>query len=135
MKRKSPIREFKLTNVRSSGPGGQNVNKVSSKVILEWDLLQTDAFSEDEIQRIKSLAMKGGYFTKDGRIMMADQTTRSQMLNKQNVLHRLDMLIGEALLPRKGRIKTKIPRRVKAKRVDDKKKRSGTKAMRRSVKD
>lgn len=106
---------------RSSGPGGQNVNKVNTRVTLFFDLAQCTNFTELQKVRIrKKLATR---CTKAGVIRVVSQKYRTQLENKQAALDRLYRLIEEALVQPKTRVKTRMPRAAKQRRLDQKKQR------------
>jgi ribosome-associated protein len=111
-------RELEFRFVRASGPGGQNVNKVSSAVQLFFDAAQSPALTESVRRRLLTLA--GRRATPDGRIVIAAQSHRSQAMNRADALERLADLIRQALIVPKRRVATKPSRRAKAKRMDTK---------------
>jgi ribosome-associated protein len=111
-------RELEFRFVRASGPGGQNVNKVSSAVQLFFDAAHSPALSEPVRRRLLTLA--GRRATPDGRIVIAAQSHRSQAMNRADALARLGELVRQALVVPKRRIATKPSRRAKAKRMDTK---------------
>lgn len=107
--------ELQYKAVRSSGPGGQNVNKVASKVIVSFDLVGSVALDEDEKVRIKEkLASR---LTSEHVLMVAADDDRSQLKNKEVATKRLLDLIQKALLVPKKRKPTKVPRAVIEKRI------------------
>ncbi|WP_177761362.1 alternative ribosome rescue aminoacyl-tRNA hydrolase ArfB [Flavobacterium sp. I3-2] len=111
--------ELDFKAVRSSGAGGQNVNKVSTKVILNWNSLATSGLSENEIIRIQEkLANR---INKEGILILECDETRSQLKNKELVTKRFFFLLENALVVAKKRIATKIPKSVIRKRLNDKK--------------
>jgi ribosome-associated protein len=121
-----PESELTWTAVRSSGAGGQNVNKVASKVELRFDLSGTRALSESVKSRLRSIAR--GRLDADGRIMMVSQKTRDQGKNLEDARDKLAALIEEALIPPKPRRPTRpsrgsIERRIGAKKRNSEKKR------------
>jgi len=121
--------ELRIKAVRSSGAGGQNVNKVSSKAVLSFDLENSAALSEEEKIRAKSkLASR---LTSDGILILNCDEDRSQLKNKSIVTSRLLDLLTNALLIPKIRKPTKIPKSVIRKRLHDKKNLSQTKQSRR----
>jgi len=123
------ISELRIKAVRSSGAGGQNVNKVSSKAVLSFDLENSAALSEEEKMRAKSkLASR---LTSDGMLILNCDEDRSQLKNKSIVTSRLLDLLTNALLIPKIRKPTKIPKSVIRKRLHDKKNLSQTKQSRR----
>ena len=123
------ITELRIKAVRSSGAGGQNVNKVSSKAVLSFDLENSTALSEEEKLRAKSkLASR---LTSDGILILNCDEDRSQLKNKSIVISRLLDILTNALLIPKIRKPTKIPKSVIRKRLHDKKNLSQTKQFRR----
>ncbi len=114
------ISELEFKTSRSSGSGGQHVNKVSSKVKLIYDLFNSKAFSDDKKDR---LIMKlEDRLTRSGKLVLNCDQTRSQHRNKEIVITRLLDLLKEALVEEKKRIKTKVPKGSKRKRLEDKRK-------------
>ena len=120
--------ELKFKAVRSSGSGGQNVNKVSTKIELHFDLLNSSALSENEKLRIqKKLENR---INKLGIIILHCEESRSQHKNKELAIKKLFDLLEKALKRKKKRIKTKIPKAAKQKRMDSKSRVSQKKANR-----
>lgn len=123
------ISELQYKAVRSSGAGGQNVNKVSSKVVLTFDLNASDALNEEEKERIKlKLASR---LTSENILILNCNEDRSQLKNKSIVTKRFLELIKNALVIPKIRKATKIPKSVIRKRIKDKKNVSEIKQNRR----
>ncbi|WP_445720103.1 alternative ribosome rescue aminoacyl-tRNA hydrolase ArfB [Flavobacterium sp.] len=111
--------EFTFKAVRSSGAGGQNVNKVSSKVVLTFDLVNSKGLSEEEKMVLQTkIATK---LTQEGILILTSQEDRSQLKNKEIVIKKCFKLIENNLLVSKERKETKIPRTVKQKRLNAKK--------------
>jgi len=111
--------EFSFKAVRSSGAGGQNVNKVSSKVVLSFDLLNSRGLTDDEKTLLQTkLATK---LTQDGILILTSEEDRSQLKNKEKVIKKCFKLLENALIIPKERKETKIPRAVKEKRLNAKK--------------
>ena len=111
--------EFSFKAVRSSGAGGQNVNKVSSKVILSFDLLNSKGLTDDEKTLLRTkIATK---LTQDGILILTSEEDRSQLKNKEKVIKKCFKLLENALIIPKERKETKIPRAVKEKRLNAKK--------------
>ena len=123
------IAELNFKAVRSSGAGGQNVNKVSSKVVLTFDLNASQAFNEEEkaLLAIK-LATK---LTLENLLILNCDEDRSQLKNKTIVTKRFLILIERALLVPKKRKVTKVPRSVIEKRIKSKRNLSEIKQNRR----
>ncbi len=117
--------------VLSSGPGGQNVNKVASAVELRFDAAQSPSLSEDVRARLKGVA--GRRMTKDGVLVLQGHRFRDQSRNREDVRARLLDLIARAAVPPRPRKRTRPPRAAKEKRLTEKKARSRLKEMRGKV--
>ena len=125
----SLLKELKFKAVRSSGAGGQHVNKVSSKVELIFDLQNSFEFSEDEkIVLLKNLQTK---LTKENILLLSCDESRSQHKNKEIVIKRFLQLIINGLKVPKKRKATKPSKSSVQKRLDKKKKHAYKKAFRR----
>lgn len=123
------ISELQYKAVRSSGAGGQNVNKVSSKVVLSFDLRNSQALTEEEKVRLEvKLASR---LTSDLVLILNCDEDRSQLKNKSIVTKRFLEIIKTGLLIPKIRKATKIPKSVIRKRIKDKKTVSDIKKTRR----
>lgn len=123
------ISELSYKAVRSSGAGGQNVNKVSSKVVLSFDIKKSQALSDDEKLLVENnLASR---LTSDSVLILNCDEDRSQLKNKEIVTKRFLELIKKALIVPKIRKVTKIPKAVIRKRIKDKKNISEIKRTRR----
>ena len=121
--------ELSFKAVRSSGAGGQNVNKVSSKVVLSFDLAHSQALTDEEKLLVET---KLSYrLTTDAVLILNCDEDRSQFRNKEIVTKRFLELIKNALLVPKERKPTKIPKSVIRKRIKDKKNVSEVKKNRR----
>ncbi len=121
--------DFKIKAVRSSGPGGQNVNKLATKVMLRCNVWNLSVLSQEQKQKI--ITAYPNWIDKKGNLIIYSQSERSQYQNKQEVIEKLHRMVNDALKPVKERIPTKIPRRAKEKRLKEKKKQTGKKRLRR----
>ena len=115
--------------VRSSGAGGQNVNKVSSKVVLSFNLQASNALNEDEKFLIEQKLDKR--INSQGSLIQQCDEDRSQLRNKEIVTKRFLHLIESALQTEKPRVPTKIPKAVIKKRIENKRRQSEKKQSRR----
>lgn len=120
-----PIEELLFETFRSSGPGGQNVNKVETAVRLRWDLAATSAIPADA--RVRLAALAGRRMTREGVLLLEGRRYRTQEQNRADLLVRLAELVGQALVAPKPRRKSKPGKRAKERRLRDKKVRSETK--------
>jgi ribosome-associated protein len=120
--------ELEESFVRSSGPGGQNVNKVSSAVQLRFDVRRSPSLPNDVAIRLMKLA--GSRLTKDGVIVILAQQYRDQTRNRADARERLFDLIREAAVKPRVRRATKVPKAAKRKRLEGKKHRAAIKSMR-----
>jgi ribosome-associated protein len=115
--------------VRASGPGGQNVNKLSSAVELRFNLAACVSLPEHIRARLATLA--GRRVSKDGILIIQAQRHRTQDMNRRDAIERLGALITEAAkAPPPPRRKTRVPRSAVRKRLEAKKATSGRKALR-----
>lgn len=123
------LSELQYKAVRSSGAGGQNVNKVSSKVVLTFDLKNSKALTDTEKELLKvNLASR---LTTESVLILNCDEDRSQLKNKEIVTKRFLELIKKALTVPKDRKPTKVPKSVIRKRIKDKKNVSDIKKNRR----
>lgn len=122
-----PANEIEFSAIRAQGPGGQNVNKVSSAIHLRFDTL---ASSLPEFYKRRLLKIKDQRLSKEGVIVIKAQQYRSQEKNREEALARLGELIRSVTVTRKKRIKTKPTRGSQVKRLDSKNKHGRLKVLR-----
>ena len=122
------IQELSFKTSRSGGKGGQNVNKVSSKVMLNWDIANSQAFDSEQKELIAERL--SNRISKEGLLQLDSSIDRSQLKNKELVTERFFNLIEDALKVDAKRIPTKTPKSVILDRLDRKKKQSSKKANR-----
>ncbi|MDT0558226.1 alternative ribosome rescue aminoacyl-tRNA hydrolase ArfB [Ichthyenterobacterium sp. W332] len=122
------ISELSFKAIRSSGKGGQHVNKVSSKVELSFNINASQVLSEEEKERL-TLTLQSR-ITQEGLIILQCDETRSQHRNKTLVIQRFIKLIEDGLIVMKKRKSTKIPKAVKEKRLKNKRFNSEKKSSR-----
>ena len=120
-----PQTEFEFSYARSSGPGGQNVNKVNSKATLRWPMRRSPSLPEDVRQRF--LARFGSRLTTEGELLISSQRYRDQPRNTADCLVKLQAMLEAVATPPTPRRKTRPTRasgerRMKAKRVTSEKK-------------
>lgn len=126
-----PDTDLSFAFVRASGPGGQNVNKVSSAVQLRFDMRGTTALSDSVKSRLRALA--GRRVTDDGAILIIARNQRSQEHNRREALERLAELIQRALVVPKTRRATKPTRASRERRLEGKSRQQQTKQRRKKV--
>ena len=122
--------ELDFTASRSGGPGGQNVNKVNSKISVKFDVVRSQILTEEE----KAIIVRNlsTHLTKDGVLMLSAQDKRSQLENKQTVIEKLERLIARAFEKKKIRKPTKVSKSAIQKRITSKKLHSEKKKWRQS---
>lgn len=123
-----PLAELKFQYSRSPGPGGQNVNKVNSKVLLRWDVLASSFLSAE--RRARLLANYKSKVTTEGELLLSSAQFRDQARNKEACLEKLRSILESISRPRKKRKKTRPSVVQKEKRLSAKKKRTQIKAFR-----
>jgi len=126
-----PEDEIVLTFSRSSGPGGQNVNKLNTRVTLYFDPTGSKVLTDEEKQRIYKKFKSN--LEKDGSLKIICQTHRTQAANRKAAIERLQELLSEALREPKIRHKTKVPWAAKLKRLEKKRRRSFLKKQRSNI--
>ncbi len=124
--------EIRFKTARSSGGGGQHVNKVSTKVLLLWEVATTKGLAEKELALVtKRLASK---INGEGELLVTSQETRSQAKNKRDAILKLEALLTKAIKVAKKRKPTPIPRAIVEKRLKNKQIRKEVKKNRQKFK-
>lgn len=124
-------KEFKFSASRSGGPGGQNVNKVSSKIELRFNVGESTILTSEEKEIIiTKLATR---ISNDGELAIVSQSERSQLANKEKAIEKFYSLLSKALKPVKKRKPTKPSKASKEKRLDTKKVNSERKQRRKQI--
>ena len=125
-----PGHELRFTASRSSGPGGQHVNKTSSRVTLHWNLRDSVALTAP--QRALARQRLARRLSAEGELSVSASSERSQHRNRRAARDRLAELIRRALQRRRRRIATRTPAAAKRKRLENKRRRGDVKRLRRS---
>ena len=125
------LEEIKFKTARSGGKGGQNVNKVETMVEGYWHVDGSALFTEEQKNLIREKLVNK--INADGFLLVKSQTERSQLGNKQQVVQKMNLLVSKALIVPKKRRPTKIPKGVKEKRLEVKKKIGAVKDFRKKV--
>jgi ribosome-associated protein len=123
-----PEHELEITASRSGGPGGQHVNKTSSRITVRWNVKNSQAFTDTQKQYL--MERLASEITSEGDILVSNSTSRSQTQNRQLALDSLAQKIRKALHVPKKRMKVKVPKSATEARLHEKKKRGEVKAMR-----
>jgi ribosome-associated protein len=124
-----PADEFSWTFVRSSGPGGQNVNKVASKAVLRWNVVASPSLPEDVKARLQQQQRRR--ISSSGDLLLTSQRYRDQERNRLDCLDKLAEMLRAAVMMPKARRKTKPSRGARERRLAAKKRRSALKSSRR----
>ncbi len=126
-----PGRELRVSFARSGGPGGQNVNKVETKVELRWRPGESSVLSdEDRARLLERLARR---LTGDGDLIVSSSRTRDQARNREDARRRLAAIVAEALERPKKRRPTRPTREARRRRLEEKRRRAELKAARKKI--
>ena len=125
-----PAQSLRAATSRSGGPGGQNVNKVESRVTIEADV---DALPISDEQKQLVRTRLAGRINREGVLRVTSQVERSQLANRDRALSRMEELLRDALVEQRPRKKTRVSKAAKQRRIEEKKRRSQTKKLRSSI--
>lgn len=123
-----PDHEIEITASRSGGPGGQHVNKTSTKITLRWNVKNTTVLTDEQKERVLQNLI--GRLTSEGDLIIQNRASRSQQQNREMALAQLAQTISKALHVPKKRMKTRTPKGVKEARLQSKTHRGTIKKMR-----
>jgi ribosome-associated protein len=126
-----PLSEITLDFVRSSGAGGQNVNKLATKVFVRWNVAASRSFTPEQKQRL--LEHLRNRLTSSGEIIISNETSRSQLQNRLSAIARLNALVKAALTIPKQRRPTRPTKASKIRRLESKQRVSASKKLRRMI--
>src|SRR5688500_6650156 len=128
-----PLSELEYRASRSGGPGGQHVNTSSTRIEITWDVMRTNAFTEEE--RTRAIARLGARVSDEGTVRVVASDSRSQRQNRERAEAQLSDLIRRALAVPKARKRTRVPRGAVEARLDDKRRLRERKRQRRWIGD
>ena len=129
LKARIPEEEFRMEVSRSGGPGGQNVNKVNTRVSMTFDVATCRSLSDDEKARLR--AKLGSRISTEGILRVTSSRHRTQKQNRDAAVERLYELIAGALARQRPRHRTAVPRSQRRRRLEDKRSKSEKKTQRR----
>lgn len=128
-----PEHELSITTSKAGGPGGQHVNKASTRITVRWNIFTTKALTDKQKELV--LQKLQAHVTNEGDIIVHNSSSRSQLQNKKAALQELSQKVRKALYVPKKRMKTHTPKAVKEARLRKKRKRSEIKKKRRVTHD
>jgi ribosome-associated protein len=126
-----PLSELTFETARSSGPGGQHVNKTETKVTLIFDVEASTALSADQKAVVHDRL--GSRISNEGFLRVSSQTSRSQLANRKDTIERFTTLLRDALTPKPERKPTRTPPKAKRARLDAKRQQAEKKRLRKDL--